>query len=66
MSAPRPWHLGKRFGHWGTEVEDANGDLVCIVVTHERTKPEGSPVEYVATEDGAATLAAVLEAGARI
>jgi hypothetical protein len=65
MSCPRPWQVGGRFGSWGTEVADANGDLVCIVVTHERVKADDMPVVWVATEDGARTLAAILEAGAK-
>jgi hypothetical protein len=42
---------------------DAHGDLVCIVVTHERVKADNAPAAWVATADGAATLAAVVEVG---
>jgi hypothetical protein len=41
---------------------DAHGDLVCIVVTHERVKADNTPAAWVATADGAATLAAVVDA----
>jgi hypothetical protein len=41
---------------------DAHGDLVCIVVTHERRKADNAPAAWVAIEDG--VLAAVVEAGA--
>ena len=63
MTCPRPWQIGPRFGNWGTQVMDAHGDLVCIVVTHERVKADNTPAAWVATAEGAATLAAVVEAG---
>lgn len=55
--SPRPWRVGMRYGNNRTEINDAHGNAVATVWTHDVKridKPAGSAADYGVNERGMA------------